>query len=183
MRKTTTFFMIAVMALMLLSGIAGAQSTYLPDPTPPSIPGLPVDPPPLPDLPGVPPECTRIGMLDKYEIILNVGGPSETITATIPSELEPYEVSWVSEDTSVATVTAQSAATVAPVGVGECLVYIFVTTDDETYCDFALVRVLAEDEEPTPTPPTGGATYTSIFAGIFLISAALLVKRKLLLSS
>jgi len=177
MRKTTTFFMIAVMALMLLSGIAGAQSTYqppiLPDPTPPD-----------PTIPGVPDDPTRIQMLDLNDLTLTVGGPSATLNATIPSEFEPYDVSWLSDDTDVATVTAQSAATVSPVAEGSCRVYVFVTAaDGEEYYDFAAVTVLAEGEEPTPTPPTGGATYTSIFAGVFLISAALLVKRKLLLDS
>lgn len=123
-------------------------------------------------------------MLDQNELTLNVGGPSATLNATIPSEFEPYEVSWMSDDTDVATVTTQSAATVSPVAEGSCRVYVFVTAaDGEEYYDFAAVTVLAEGEEPTPTPPTGGTTYTSLFAGLFLISAALLYKRKLLLDS
>ena len=184
MKKASTVIMLTLLALALFGGLAVAQSTYFPTPTPPAIPGLPEVSPPLPDLPGVPPEGTRIGMLERYEIILTAGGASETINATIPPELEPYEVVWVSNDTSVATVTAQSAATVTPVGVGECLVYIFVTTDDESYYDFALVRVLDADEA-VPTPPTSGGTahITAALIGLLLIFTALALVRRLRLVS
>ena len=171
MKKASIIIMLTLMTLALVGGLAGAQSTYQ-------------DPPEVPDIPGAPDECTRVDMLDLKELTLTVGGSSATLTATIPAELEPYEVSWVSTDNSIATVTAQSAATVTPVGPGTCRIYVFVASGGESYCDFAEVRVLAA-EGATPTPPTaGGITlFTGTMIGLLLIFAALSLVRRLRLES
>ena len=168
MMRISIGIMLALMFVALLGGLAAAQSTYL---EPPEIPD--------PGIPGAPDEGTQVDMLDLKELTLTVGGSSATLNATIPAEFEPYQVSWVSTNNNIATVTAQSAATVTPVGPGNAQIYVFVASGGELYYDFAEVEVLAA-EEAKPTPPTAGGT--TLFIGtiivLMLAFAAILTVRK-----
>ncbi len=165
MKKALTGITIFVLALALLGGLAFAQSTYVEPPEPE---------------PDVPADWEKIDILDKHEIFLSLENPEEILTATVPEEYEPYELSWYSEDTDVATVTAMSQARVTRQGVGGTWVVARVDTDDGTYYDACAVKVL-DEEEPAPTPPTAGGMNTTIYSliGLALMLAALPVYKKL----
>jgi len=175
----------AIIVIILITALAGfsfAQTspTYVPPPDPPD-PTFP-DPPPLPTPrpePDLPDECIRFNMLDKHEIFLTPGG-QETLTATVPERFAPYQITWYSQDTSIATVTAMSQAVVTAQNLGSTWVVVRVETEDgDIYCDAAAVYV-QEAEELVPTPPTGGlhsAHYALL--GLVLLFAVLPLSRKL----
>ena len=76
--------------------------------------------------------------LDKSMLTLMVGGGTATLTATVsPSNTANRNVTWISGDTSVATV--DSSGVVTPVGVG--ITFITVTTKDGSFGATSAVAV------------------------------------------
>jgi len=163
MKKTLTGATLVMVVLVLVTGLALAQSTYVEPPEPE---------------PDVPEDWEQIDILDKHEIYLSLENPEEILTATVPGEYEPYELSWYSEDEDVATVTAMSQARVTRQGIGGTWIVAQVDTDDGTYYDACAVHVL--DEDVTPTPPTSGGLHTTIYTllGLALLISALPLYKK-----
>ena len=118
MKKTLARTIFVLMAIALLAGLAFAQSTYVEPPEPE---------------PDVPDDWIKLEFLDKHEIFLSLDNPEEILNADIPVEYEPYELSWYSEDQSVATVTTMSAARVTRQGIGGTWIIAQVDTEDATY--------------------------------------------------
>jgi len=158
-KKIISVTLITLLILLTLSGIAGAQSTYLPTPSPPGL--------------DVPAGWVKINILDRHELVLYVGGPSATLNANVPSQYEPYVLTWMSSNVNVATVVAASPATVTPVSVGSTWVMALVTSGNTTYYDACLVEVRAQE-----LPRTAGTNFYNLFFGIMLLVAALPLLRR-----
>ena len=113
--------------------------------------------------------------LDLTAFDLVVDG-SVTLTATVtPENATNQNLEWSSSDTGVATVEANSPATVTAVAPGTAT--ITVTTEDGGYTATADVTVRAEAAQATP--PTGGSALFYPGAGALLLMGAAAALRRL----
>ncbi len=120
--------------------------------------------------------------LDRKFVPMTIGGPSVIVNLTVPSGMKG-QVSWISLDTSVVRVVANSPARITPVGVGKTWVVAVVKTDTRTYYDACLVEVVAAQAasagvtaaapatQPAATPSTAGGLNSALI-GVLLITAA-----------
>lgn len=110
--------------------------------------------------------------LDQINLSLIAGGDTATLEATVePTDATNQELVWSSSDETVATVSANSAAVVTPVGAGTAV--ITVTTVDGGHtaeCTVTVAAATVEEEEPT-LPKTGGALFYWLLAGLILALA------------
>ncbi len=83
--------------------------------------------------------------LDYSELTLSVGDEPVNLVATVePQNADNMNVIWSSSDESVATVVANSPATVTPIGEGTAT--ITVTTEDGGYSSQCVVTVLGKND-------------------------------------
>jgi hypothetical protein len=116
-------------------------------------------------------------------------GQSVIVNLTVPEELGPYTVSWISQDTSIATVVANSPARITARGVGETWVLAVVKTDTATHYSSVKVAVVSEQvasakisgaatpTAPAATPSTGGGLSATLVSVIALTAALPLLLR------
>ncbi len=126
--------------------------------------------------------------LDKKFVTLGPG-QSVIVNLSVPEELGPYTVSWISQDTGIATVVANSPARITARGVGETWVLAVVKTDTATYYDSVKVAVVSEQvasarisgaaapTAPVATPSTGGGLSAALVGVIALTAALPLLQR------
>lgn len=189
-KKVTGMILVVMLLMLVMSGVVGAS------PSSPSygsyydgdgyIQPVPA-PAPIVKEPNVDPSWIRFRGMDRYFVSLTVGS-SQVVNIDVPGGLAPYQLSWMSLDTSVATVVANSPARITGTGVGETWVLAVVQTDTHTYYDAVLVEVLGptavagDDVEATPTPPTYGGFgyfYSVIYALLVSIVGIVVLRRSI----
>jgi hypothetical protein len=152
-----------------------------------SMPTTPTPPPPQPR-PPVDSSWRPFNGLDRQFVTL-APGQSVIVNLTVPEELGPYQVSWISQDTGIATVVVNSPARITARGVGETWVLAVVKTDTATYYTSVKVAVVSEQvasarvsgaatpTAPVATPSTGGGLSMALVSVIALTAALPLLQR------
>ncbi len=196
-KKVVGIILVGMLLMLVAPGVVGAGpydngcdepigAGPGPTSTPASTPAVLT--PPLPE-PNVDSDWLRFRGLDRHFVRLTVGS-SQVVNLDVPEELAPYSVSWMSQDTSVATVVANSPARITGAGVGETWVVAVVKTDTHTYYDAVLVEVVspadvaagvATTDDAVPTPPTaGGFGYLySVIYGMLVSIVGIVVLRRI----
>ncbi len=183
MKKVVSMILVVMLLLLVLPGVVGAQYCDVGFDVPTY-----TEPSPLVPEPNVDSDWIRFRGLDRYFVKLEVGS-SQVVNIDVPGSLAPYQLSWMSLDTSVATVVANSPARITGTGVGETWVVAVVQTDTHTYYDAVLIEVVsptdvaagdATTDDAVPTPPTaGGFGYLyAVIYGLFASIAGIFVLRR-----
>ena len=203
-KKLVVVLLVGMLLLLAVPGIAGANGVC--DVCPGESSGEGFDPGtefvPLERLrervpePDVDPSWIRFRGLDRHHVTLGVGA-SVVVNLDVPAELAPYQLSWMSLDTGVATVVANSPARITGAGVGETWVVAVVQTDEHTYYDAVLVDVVGPEDvaagvaagvaadDVQATPPTAGGIgyFYSVIYGLLVSIGGIIVLRRIGLES
>ncbi len=185
MRKGLICFTLVLVLLLAVAGVAGASPSceeVVDFPVYIDVPVAPAAPPPQ-LRPSVDSSWMPFNGLDRSFVSL-APGQNIIVNLNVPKELGSYTVSWISQDTSIATVVANSPARITARGVGETWILAVVKTDTATYYDSVKVAVVsaqvasatisgaAAPTAPTATPSTGGGLSATL-VGIIVLTAAL----------
>lgn len=149
MKKLSLGLVVALAVLIVVGGMAGAQSS----------------PTPVEDI------TLTLGLMD-----LTVGESDYLRVLVTPPNATPPVLRWTSSNTNVATVAAINATDARVTGVAPGTAIITVTTDDGLFTDSATITV--RPASPTATPRTGGATIMTTLIALGMVGTGFVAARK-----
>lgn len=150
MKKLSLGLVVALAVLIVVGGMAGAQSS----------------PTPVEDI------TLTLGLMD-----LTVGSTDFLRVLVEPPGATPPVLRWTSSNTNVATVQSVSATDARVTAVAPGTAIVTVSTDDGLLTDSATITV--RPESPTATPRTGGASMITALLALGMIGTGTYAVRKL----